>query len=259
LSLSPRRAAGRAAALVALALLGGCAQSYSWGWYTVLPTTPQGATNLRFLASGFAWTIALTVCAYTASLLLGLLVALPLTFAGRFGAALARAYVEIFRAVPTLVMLLWVYYGLPVVIGISLDAFSAAVIALALCESAFQAEIFRGGIQSIERGQREAADALGLSWADKMRFVILPQAIRRMLPPLGNQLVYTLKMSALASVIGVTELVRRANELVVNIYRPLEIYTVLFLEYLLLVLIVSWAVRRLERRLGADAGADRAA
>ena len=86
----------------------------------------------------------------------------------------------------------------------------------------------------------------------KMRFVILPQAIRRILPPLGNQFVYMVKMSSLPSVIGLTELTRRANELVVTAYRPLEIYTFLVLEYLVLIVVISWLVRRLERRLGSD-------
>ena len=88
--------------------------------------------------------------------------------------------------------------------------------ALAISDSAFEAEIFRGGIQSISKGQIEAADSLGLGYYDKMRYVILPQAIRRILPPLGNQLVYMLKMSSLVSVIGLSELTRRANELVVT-------------------------------------------
>jgi His/Glu/Gln/Arg/opine family amino acid ABC transporter permease subunit len=240
-----------ALALAAVLLLGACGSSYNWGWYVLSPTSPVGQTNLRFLAGGFLFTILVSLLAYGASLVLGLAVALPAMMRSPVARAANRAWVELFRAVPTLVMLLWVYYGLPVVLGISLSAFAAAVIALALCESAFQAEIFRGGIQSIARGQFEAADALGLSAADKYRYVVLPQAVRRMLPPLANQFVYTLKMSALASVIGVEELVRRANELVVTVYRPLEIYTFLFLEYLVLVLAVSWAVRRLEHRLGA--------
>ena len=155
-------------------------------------------------------------------------------------------------------LLLWVYYGLPVVLNINLDPFTASVIALAVGESAFQAEIFRAGVQSIERGQHEAADALGLGYLNKMRYIILPQAIRRVLPPLANQFVYVLKMSALASIIGMQELVRRANELVVSAYRPLEVYTFLVLEYLVLVLIVSWLVRRLEKRMGANESLGRA-
>jgi len=160
--------------------------------------------------------------------------------------------VEIVRAVPILVLILWVYYGLPALSGITLNVFWAGVLALALSDSAFQAEIFRAGIQSIARGQYEAAQSISLNYRDTMRYVILPQAIRRILPALGNQLVYMMKMSSLVSVIGLQELTRKANELVVSEYRPLEIYTVLVLEYLVLILIVSAGVRWLERRLKAS-------
>jgi len=235
--------------LPVLLTLSACGGTYNWGWYVVLPTTPQGLDNIRFLASGFGWTIALSVVAMAISVPLGLLVALPGLSHRRGLRALNHAYVELVRAVPLLVLLLWVYYGLPVVLGISLGAFTAAVLALAISDSAFEAEIFRAGIQSVDRGQHEAADALGLSWWVKMRFIVLPQAIRRVLPPLGNQFVYMLKMSALASVIGLPELTRRATELVVNLYRPLEVYTFLVLEYLVLILAVSRGVRRLERHM----------
>ncbi|MEM6986077.1 MAG: amino acid ABC transporter permease, partial [Pseudomonadota bacterium] len=143
-------------------------------------------------------------------------------------------------------------YGLPQVTGISINVFWAGVIALALSDSAFQAEIFRAGIQSISRGQYEAAHSISLNYRDTMRYIILPQAIRRILPALGNQLVYMLKMSSLVSVIGMGELTRKANELVVSEYRPLEIYTVLVLEYLVLILLVSAGVRWLERRMQSD-------
>ena len=131
--------------------------------------------------------------------------------------------------------------------------FWAGVLALSISDSAFQAEIFRAGIQSINRGQYEAAASISLNYRDTMRYVILPQAIKRILPALGNQLVYMLKMSSLVSVIGMQELTRRANELVVTDYRPLEIYTILVLEYLVLILLVSAAVRWLERRLNTAA------
>jgi glutamine transport system permease protein len=138
--------------------------------------------------------------------------------------------------------------------GLTLNVFWAGVFALALSDSAFQAEIFRAGIQSIGRGQYEAAQSVALNYRDTMRYIILPQAIRRILPALGNQLVYMLKMSSLVSVIGMQELTRKANELVVSEYRPLEIYTILVLEYLVLILIVSQGVRWLERRLKVAEG-----
>jgi polar amino acid transport system permease protein len=232
--------------------LAACGGNYNWGWYVVLPTNKQGLTNIEFLLAGFGATIALSLCAIIASVMIGLLVALLGLSQNRLARGFNRTYVELFRAIPLLVMLLWVYYGLPVLINLNLNPFVAGVVALALCDSAFEAEIFRGGIQSVDRGQIEAADSLGLTYLDKMRYIVLPQAIRRVLPPLGNQFVYMLKMSSLVSVIGLTELTRRANDLVVSQFRPLEIYTMLVLEYLALILIVSHLVRRMERRMRAD-------
>jgi glutamine transport system permease protein len=236
--------------LTMVLLLSGC--SDNWGWYVVDPTTEGGYTNLRFLLSGLYYSILLSVTAILISVVAGLLIALPGLSTNRTLRNFNRIYVEIVRAVPILVLILWVYYGLPQVADIAISVFWAGVIALALSDSAFQAEIFRAGIQSINRGQYEAAHSVSLNYVDTMRFVILPQAIRRILPALGNQLVYMLKMSSLVSVIGMQELTRKANELVVTEYRPLEIYTVLVLEYLVLILIVSAGVRWLERRMQAD-------
>ena len=207
--------------------------------------------NLLFLIDGLYYTITLSLTAILISVCLGLLIALPGLSSSRAPRVINRVYVELVRAVPILVLILWVYYGLPQVADLSISVFWAGVIALAISDSAFQAEIFRAGIQSIDRGQYEAAHSISLSYRDTMRYVILPQAIKRILPALGNQLVYMLKMSSLVSVIGMQELTRRANELVVTEYRPLEIYTVLVLEYLVLILLVSAAVRWLERRLAA--------
>ena len=234
----------------ALLLLSGC--SSNWGWYVVDPTTKNGWINLKFMASGAYYTIIMSLTAILISVVVGLLVALPGLSKKRSWRMFNRTYVEIVRAVPILVLILWVYYGLPALSGITLNVFWAGVLALALSDSAFQAEIFRAGIQSIARGQYEAAQSISLNYRDTMRYVILPQAIRRILPALGNQLVYMMKMSSLVSVIGLQELTRKANELVVSEYRPLEIYTVLILEYLVLILIVSAGVRWLERRLKAS-------
>ena len=231
-------------------LLAGC--TANWGWYVVNPAMSSGAANLKFLLSGLYYTVLLSVTAILISVVLGLTIALPGLGANRLARGFNRVYVEIVRAVPILVLILWVYYGMPQLADISINVFWAGVIALALSDSAFQAEIFRAGIQSIDRGQYEAAHSISLGYADTMRFVILPQAIRRILPALGNQFVYMLKMSSLVSVIGMQELTRKANELVVTEYRPLEIYTILVLEYLVLILIVSAGVRWLERRMRTD-------
>jgi len=247
--MSFRRLISLSTLFPALLFLGGC--SGNWGWYVVNPSTPAGQRNLMFLLDGLYYTIALSVTAILISIILGLMVALPGLASQRPARVVNRVYVELVRAVPILVLILWVYYGLPQVADISISVFWAGVLALAISDSAFQAEIFRAGIQSIDRGQHEAAHSISLSYVDKMRYVILPQAIKRILPALGNQLVYMLKMSSLVSVIGMEELTRRANELVVTEYRPLEIYTVLVLEYLVLILVVSAAVRWFEMRMGA--------
>ena len=237
-------------ALPAILTLSWC--SSNWRWYAVNPSTASGAPKLKFILSGLSYSVQLSATAIAISVVIGLLVALPGLSSNVWARRASRTYVELVRAVPILVLILWVYYGLPQVTGLSIGVFWAGVIALALSDSAFQAEIFRAGIQSIARGQYEAAYSVSLGYRDTMRYVILPQAIRRILPALGNQLVYMLKMSSLVSVIGMQELTRKANELVVVEYRPLEIYTVLVLEYLVLILIVSAAVRWFERRLQTD-------
>ena len=236
--------------LFLMLFLSGC--SDNWGWYVVNPYSKSGWINLKFLMSGYYFTLLLSFTSIFISIAVGLLVALPGLSKNPWLRNFNRVYVEIVRSVPILVLILWVYYGLPPMTGLEINVFWAGVIALALSDSAFQAEIFRAGIQSIDRGQYEASHSISLNYKDTMRFVILPQAIRRILPALGNQLVYMLKMSSLVSVIGMQELTRKANELVVTEYRPLEIYTILVLEYLVLILIVSAGVRWLERRLKSD-------
>lgn len=244
-------------ALLVLLGLGGCGSSGTWGWYVIDPTTASGWVNIKFLVSGMGNTILISVIAAAISIVLGLVVALPGQSAKRGWRIVNRVYVEFVRSIPLLPMLFWVFYGLPIIfksmgLNIPIDPFWGAIITLAISDSAFTAEIYRSGIQSIAKGQKEAAQTVGLNYAQTMRYVILPQAIRRILPPLANQFIYIVKMSAFASVIGMQELTRRANELVVTEYRPLEIYSLLIVEYLILVLIISAGVRWLERRMGSD-------
>ena len=245
-------------AIVLILLLSNCASNPgAWGWYVIDPTTKGGWNNIKFLVSGFSATIQLSLIAAVLSIIIGLVVALPGMSENRWVRLPSRVYVEFVRAIPLLPMLFWVFYGLPVVLksmglNIPIDPFWGAILTLAISDSAFTAEIYRGGIQSIEKGQTEAAKTVGLNYVQTMRYVVLPQALRRILPPLANQFIYIVKMSAFASVIGMQELTRRANEIVVSEYRPLEVYTLLIIEYLILVLIISSGVRWLERKMGAD-------
>lgn len=236
--------------------LAGCSSNI-WGWYVINPTTQSGWINIKFLVSGMWNTILISIVAAFISINLGLIIALPGQSSKKGWRIVNRVYVELIRSIPLLPMLFWVFYGLPIIfrsmgINIPIDPFWGAVITLAISDSAFTAEIYRSGIQSIAKGQKEAAHSIGLNYIQTMRYVILPQAIRRILPPLANQFIYIVKMSAFASVIGMQELTRRANEIVVTEYRPLEIYSLLILEYLVLVLVISAGVRWLERRMGAN-------
>ena len=146
-----------------LLFLTGC--SANWGWYVVNPTTQSGYNNLWFLLTGLYYTILLSVTAILISVVVGLLVALPGLSENRYLRGFNRVYVEFVRAIPILVLILWVYYGLPQLANISIGVFWAGVIALALSDSAFEAEIFRAGIQSIDRGQYEASHSISLTIA----------------------------------------------------------------------------------------------
>ncbi len=248
----------RRCSFLGLGALAGCGggasqgSGYHWGWYIFDPLQDKGQSNLQFLVGGVWATLSVSLCAIVLSVVLGSLVAFAGLSPRRWLNGINRVYVELFRSVPLLVLLLWVFYGLPVIIGLQLGLFATGVLAMAISDSAFEAEVFRAGIQSVPKGQIEAAKALGITWYLQMRLIVLPQAIKVILPALGNQFVYVLKASSLISVIGLPELTRRANELNVSEYRPLEIYTLLVAEYLLLILVVSWLVRKLERRMSTS-------
>ena len=185
-------------------------------WLILSPNNIEGLTNLKFLLSGLTTTIYISIVSIIISIILGLLVAIPSLAKSKFLTYLNIGYVEIVRAIPLLVLILWIYYGLPIMTGISFSPFVSGIIALSISESAFQAEIFRAGINSIKKSQWEAGSSLGLSFFRKLRLVILPQAIKNILPAIGNQFVYVLKMSSLVSIIGIGDLTRKANELVVT-------------------------------------------
>lgn len=235
--------------LFALFFLSSCSNNYEWGWYVISPNNKIGLSNIEFLLGGLKFTIIVSLISMVFAIILGLIVSIAGTTKIKVLNIINIGYTEIIRAIPVLVMILWVYYGLPVLFNLNFSAFVAGIIALSICESPFVSEIFRSGIQAVPVGQKEAGTSLGLNFFQKFYLITLPQAIRIILPALGNQFVYMLKMSSLVSIIGLNELTRKANELVVSQYRPLEIYTFLVLEYLVLILIVSYMVRRLERKL----------
>ena len=230
--------------------LPGCSGNYNFAWFSINPFHSQGSSNIEFLLGGLLTTISVSIVSLILAAILGLIVTLPTLSTKKSINYINITYVEIFRSIPVLVLLLWIYYGLPSIFGgkLSFNPFVAGVITLVLHESAFISEIYRSGIQAINKGQVEAAKALGLNKSLVFFKIVLPQAIRIITPALLNQGIYILKMSSLISVIGLSDLTRRANELIVTTYRPLEIYTFLVLEYLVLVLIASYFVRKIEKR-----------
>ena len=164
----------------------------------------------------------------------------------------AYAYIEFFRTTPPLVQIVWLYYGLPMMTGRDLDAFTSAAVALGLNIAAFFAEIFRAGIAGIDRTQWQAARVLGLGLGDTLRFVILPQALRNVLPPTGTTVIYLIKGTALASAIGVPDLLRVGQLISLETFRPVESLTIVAIAYFVLTYPIALAFHALERRLAAS-------
>jgi len=163
--------------------------------------------------------------------------------------AICTVYVEVIRGTPLLVQLLIFYFGLPQIIGYSLSEFPAAVIALGINSGGYVAEIVRGGILAVDKGQMEAARSLGMSYVQAMRYIILPQAFKKMIPPLGNEFITLLKNSSLATTIGFPELTRAAQVVAGNTYRPFEPYITAALFYLIMTLSFTQILGVVERRL----------
>lgn len=160
----------------------------------------------------------------------------------------AYVYIEFFRTTPPLVQIVWLYYGLPLMTGYDLGAFGAATVALGLNIAAFYSEIFRAGLIGVHRTQWQAARVLGLSLPDTLRFVILPQAIRNVLPPMGTTTIYLIKDTALASAIGTPELLRIGQLISVETFRPVETLTIVAILYFAVTYPVALLVDWLERR-----------
>ncbi|MCR4426083.1 MAG: amino acid ABC transporter permease [Firmicutes bacterium] len=161
----------------------------------------------------------------------------------------ATVYVDFIRGTPLLVQIFLVYFGLPVIIGRPVPPMIAALSALGINCGAYIAEIVRAGIQSIDRGQNEAARSLGLTYNQSMRYVVFPQAFRRIIPPLGNEFIAMLKDSSLVSVIAMEELLRKGQIVITRTFRPFEVYSVVAIMYLVMTLAISQLVRWSERRL----------
>ncbi len=160
----------------------------------------------------------------------------------------AAVYIEFFRTTPPLVQIVWLYYGLPLLTGYDLGALGAAAVALGLNIAAFYAEIMRAGIVGVHRTQWQAARVLGLGLPDTLRYVVLPQALRNVLPPMGTTTIYLIKDTALASAIGTPELLRIGQLIAVETFRPVETLTIVAVLYFVVTYPVALLIGRMERR-----------
>ena len=206
-----------------------------------------GWPDVLFLLEAARWTVALSLIAFTGGAVGGLAVALARSADGTWPRAVSTGFIRLFQGTPLLLQLFLIFFGAPV-LGWDINPWVAAAVALVLNTSAFLGEIWRGCIQAIPRGQREAADALGLSYGARMRDVILPQAAKIALPPTVGYLVQVVKGTSLAAIIGFTE-VTRAGQIVNNAtFQPLTVFGVVAAIYFVLCWPLSRLAARLERR-----------
>lgn len=208
---------------------------------------------LPFLVSGVGITLQFTVISYLLGAVLGLGLALGRVGHSRIVRAACRVYIDFIRGTPLLAQIYLVHFGLPQVLHYRPVGWIDAMLALTLNSAAYVAEIFRAGIESIERGQMESALSLGMTYGQAMRYVILPQAFRRVVPPMGNEFIALLKESSLVSVIGMEDLMMRSNMMAGRSFRPFEAYFTAALIYLALTLTFSRLVGRLERGFARNA------
>lgn len=205
--------------------------------------------NWRFFASGFGVTIALSVISAITSILAGLVIALLRLYGPRWLGVVLTFYVDTMRAIPVLVVLVWIYFAFPILAGVTFPPFWAALVALTLHIAAYASEIVRAGIESIRPGQTRAGLAIGMSRAQILRKIVLPQATIRMLPAFGSVLTMAIKDTAIATVIAVPELMHRAETVAGQSYRPVEVFTFVMVLYFLLLFPVTRVVDRLYQRL----------
>lgn len=204
--------------------------------------------NAHLMGWGLVITLYYTAITIGGGLVIGLLVGLLQLSRNAVLVWIGRVYVEFFRNIPLLVILLWTYYALPIFLGVNITKGWAGFLALSCYVGAFYAEILRAGVQSIDAGQTDASVALGMSYKQRMRRIILPQAFRRMIPPLAGQSIIQMKNTTLLSMITVPDLLYQAGYISSFTYKPMEVYSAVGAIFLLLLTPLTMLSRLLERR-----------
>lgn len=213
-----------------------------------------GASEFLFLLAALRWTILLSLIAFAGGTALGFVVALARTSPFFVLRAISAVYIQLFQGTPLLIQLFIAYYGLAVLFNIRIDVWTAVSLAFTLYSAAFLGEIWRGAIQSIPRQQWESADCISLSYFDQLRYVILPQAFRILIPPTVGFLVQLVKGTSVAAIIGFVELTR-AGQLMTNVtFQPMTIFPIVALLYFMMCWPLSRLGKRLERRFDVARG-----
>ena len=208
--------------------------------------------SLPLLLAGAGVTIEITAIAVGLGFVFGLITSVCRLSGVKILNILAVCYVNIIRGTPLLVQIFLIYFALPMIIGERINPFVAAVAACSVNSGAYVAEIFRAGIQSVDKGQMEAGRSRGLSWMQTMRYIILPQAFKHVIPPLGNEFISMTKETSLVSVIGFEELTRRGQLIIAKTYGSFEIWLTVAFIYLVMTFTIAQLVSYLERRFATD-------
>lgn len=215
---------------------------YNWDFSIVL-------RNSGMLLEGFLGTAWLTAACLAMALPLGFLLAVMRMSGLRVAKVLAVAYIDFFRAAPALVLIIWFFFAFPILMQVNFDAFDAALLGVGLQSSAYMAEVFRGGMQAIPTGQWEAASAIGLSKGEAIRFVVLPQAVRHMVPVFLIRFAELIKGTTLAGIIAYGETVYQANMLAAQTYRQLEVYSITAVLFFILIFGITSLSKYIEKHL----------
>lgn len=202
-----------------------------------------------YLVQGIQLTIIITVVGVLIGFVIGAFAGIARLSKSKIIYGIATVYIEIIRGTPILVQILFIYFGLSDLFGIDLDKVTASIIAIAINAGAYIAEIVRGGVQSIDKGQREAGRSLGLTSSQTMRYIIWPQAFKRMIPPLGNQFIISLKDTSLFSAIAVNEVLYMGKQYATATFVYFEPYLMVGIFYLAITIPSMIILRRVERRL----------
>lgn len=211
-------------------------------WSAIWPALP-------ILLEGAKLTLWISILGLLGGLIIGVVAGFARAYGGKISSNIALVFIELIRGTPIIVQVMFIYFTMPIMMPIRIDPFTAAVVTIMINSGAYIAEITRGAVLSIHKGFREAGLALGLSKPDTLRYVIAPLALRRMLPPLGNQWIVSIKDTSLFMVIGVAELTRQGQEIIAGNFRAMEIWSAVAVIYLIITLALSFVLRKIEKKL----------